>query len=739
MPHLGPVSRRALAGMLALLISPTALAVDFVVNNNTDATLGGSIVCTTTASNNCTLRAAIQAANNNPGADTIDLGTFDLTLQLSGSSENGAATGDLDVIEDLTIIGNKIGSRNIIDANLLDRVFHVLSGKLTLQHVSVTGGYVGIDLTTPTPNTEKDKRYGGGIYVQGSSTLVLSDVEVTGNEVWVIGDNNSLEMVGGGIYVDTGTVTSSNTVSYATAFIENSEITNNIAPSGGGIGNAGRADIRTTLIDGNTSTGSTAALTAIETDASINGGGIANLGGYLTLGNSTVSNNVSAATGGGLYIFNRGLNLGNVIITNTTVSDNEAKLNGGGIAAYAAPLSINNSTISGNFITTNSLGYKGSGGGIFNSGSLDVINSTISGNSGANSGGGIFNTSDLSLTNVTLYDNNALRCVACGTNGVLGGNELTVYHSSSDTGATPNVVLANTIIADGTGSEVTEPVCAGGAGYSAYINSIGHNIETGSGGTTCNLSALVNDQIITNAALNLGPLAKDLTYPGTQAVHPLLLPSLAKDAGLQTYCPNVDQRFLLRSDGLCDVGAYEYNASSTSGDSRVDLKATITDSPDQVKALKEQLTYKVTVSNLYVDTSATAVVVNVTLPSTYSFINLTYASTTVDPVCSAPTMPSNIVSCTISTLPGLGRVEFFITGVATEVGIISARVDVYNASPPDTFAQNNTKITVDTVVTHDNDDTTNYGSTGRGGGGGSPHPLTLLLAALLLAHRRIRN
>src|SRR5690606_24916998 len=64
---------------------------------------------------NSTLRAAIMESNARFGQDTIVLpaGTFKLTL--GGVDEDGAATGDLDITDDLTIVGAGAG-QTIIDA-----------------------------------------------------------------------------------------------------------------------------------------------------------------------------------------------------------------------------------------------------------------------------------------------------------------------------------------------------------------------------------------------------------------------------------------------------------------------------------------------------------------------------------------------------------------------------------------------------------------------------------------------
>ena len=68
-------------------------------------------------------------------------------------------------------------------------------------------------------------------------------------------------------------------------------------------------------------------------------------------------------------------------------------------------------TLSDSTVTNNSTLMNSSGIGIFNSGTLTLINSTVSGNSGPpgggfpNSGGGIYNSGALTLINSTVSGN----------------------------------------------------------------------------------------------------------------------------------------------------------------------------------------------------------------------------------------------------------------------------------------------------------------------------------------------
>ena len=158
------------------------------------------------------------------------------------------------------------------------------------------------------------------------------------------------------------------------------------------------------------------------------GGGILNMGGTLTVSDSTISGNIAASGGG---IFN---NDGTLTVTNSTVSGNYAP-SGGGILNDGT-LMVSNSTISGN--SANDSG----GGGIYNGGELTVINSTISGNStiGGGEGGGIYSGGTLTVSN-SIFSGDT----ATGGGGIFNnGGTLTVSAS----------VLASTDTCSGSGCPI---------------------------------------------------------------------------------------------------------------------------------------------------------------------------------------------------------------------------------------------------------------------------------------------
>jgi len=111
------------------------------LSDTTDTNLGDGQA--TDGSGNASLRSAIQETNFLAGDDTIILpaGTYNLTR--AGIGEDAASTGDLDITDDLTIVGSG-RDVTIIDANDIDRVFDLRDGA-TLT-VTVHGIHVSMEL-----------------------------------------------------------------------------------------------------------------------------------------------------------------------------------------------------------------------------------------------------------------------------------------------------------------------------------------------------------------------------------------------------------------------------------------------------------------------------------------------------------------------------------------------------------------------------------------------------------------
>ncbi|MEW5985891.1 MAG: choice-of-anchor Q domain-containing protein [Chloroflexota bacterium] len=349
----------------------------FTVNSIIDAVdaFPGNGICAT-ATGECTLRAAVQETNSLTGADTIIVpaGTYSLTVP--GAGENAAATGDLDILDDLTLSGDGAAT-TIVDGNSAvtsDRVFDVLEKTVSLSGLTVQGGRGrprggGIknegDLTlTGMTVAFNSAARGGGIYNLPNLDLTILSSEIHDNTA-ISGDSGG---DGGGIYAS------------GTLIIEDSTISRNVARRGGGIFKySGSMRLQNSFVTDNVVEGQRAT-----------GGGAEILGSTFVIENSQITGNVARGSaidvgGGGLYLDDSG------VISGSTISSNRVEglansLGGGGIYAPFTPVvTIINSTISGN----EALGQKG--GGIATSGDIQFYNSTVTANvAGEGQGGGLY-------------------------------------------------------------------------------------------------------------------------------------------------------------------------------------------------------------------------------------------------------------------------------------------------------------------------------------------------------------
>src|SRR6266581_1331928 len=266
--RVGPAGRIACLALVSLaapgLASP-GLAATFTVDTTADVVdaLSGDGVCAT-ATGACSLRAAVQESRALPGGDTIILPSGLYLLTIAGAGNNSATSGDLDISEDLTILG--AGARTtIIDGNRLDRVFDVrnpvpvvISG-VTIRNGAAPGSTAGGGIAAVNgPLTLTDVAFvgnsaggnGGAIFASG--TTVLTGCAVIGNSA---GDG------GGGIVIQNGALTLTNvTISGNTAVTD-----------GGGLQ---AANINATLTN-----------VTITANSASTGGGIFRFGGSVTLTN----------------------------------------------------------------------------------------------------------------------------------------------------------------------------------------------------------------------------------------------------------------------------------------------------------------------------------------------------------------------------------------------------------------------------------------------------------------------
>ncbi len=226
-----------------------------------------------------TLRECVKEANKFSGITlSVPAGTY--TLTITGQDEDAAATGDLDILSQITIQGAGAGSTVIqagTDAtNGIDRVFHLLADT-TLSDLTIQFGNLGTD------------KEGGGIYIDNAAVVNLTDLAV----------QNNTGKHGGGIYNKDGTLT-----------VTGSTLSGNSAANGhgGGLYHDGgtTATLTNVTFSGNSATGDgggiygndplTLVNVTLAGNSADKGGGIRRNGGIASLKNTIVANN-TAPTG----------------------------------------------------------------------------------------------------------------------------------------------------------------------------------------------------------------------------------------------------------------------------------------------------------------------------------------------------------------------------------------------------------------------------------------------------------
>ena len=264
----------------------------------------------------------------------------------------------------------------------------------------------------------------------------------------------------------------------------------------------------------------------------------------------------------GLYIDSSA----SVAIADLTIADGysapDTQSRGGGIY-NAGTLILINVAVTGNtayYGCLNDVVCNAYGGGIYSTGVLFLTGVTLSGNSALGSshaeGGGIYSSGAAYLVNVTLSGNTAniapaMRYCVCYRGGGLSVNASTWLTNVTFNGNTINYMQGGrTYGADlyGPATMVNTIVtyCADG------VVSQGHNVVSGNC-VTGNGADIV-------AAPLLGALANNGGYVATRA---LQWGSPAINTGESAACPATDARWAPREVEKCDIGAYEFNGPYT--------------------------------------------------------------------------------------------------------------------------------------------------------------------------------
>jgi hypothetical protein len=411
------------------------------------------------------LRAAVTAANTNPGADVIDFarglqGTVALT------------SGELGITDDVLIAGPG-ANRVAVSGSDLSRVFRIdAAAAVVMDGLTVTHG--------------NGLQRGGGIRNDG--TLTLSDAVVSNNKVVGIpGVGPATAAFGGGLY-NSGVLTILNTT-----FAGNRSFGADGLPGGTGSAGLGGA-ISSIPLDGSPAASATVSRCTFVDNWAVggnagaggsaggggNGGAIQNDNSFLTVSHSLFRDN--RAVGGSAPGFSGGFGAGGAI-TNASRFGNSA-------------LSVSDST----FVDNRALGGAGATGGVGRGGGIanfvafqappgsaftaisTVADSTLIGNravggagltSGIGQGGGIANENGgaITVTNSAIVLN---RAVGGAGDGGDGGNGLGggIFNGPSTAFGTTTLTLQGDLVAlnravGGAGDGGSDGLAQGGGLYLA--------------------------------------------------------------------------------------------------------------------------------------------------------------------------------------------------------------------------------------------------------------------------------
>ncbi len=595
--------RSAAALILVLLVAAAlparAATVTFNVDDASEApdTNTADGVCHT-ASNTCSLRAALQQATA-PSANTFVINLKAATYSVSTTLPTVNTT--------ITIEGTDAATRNIQSASpghpLLFNV--VMGGNLTLDHVTVSNAGHGaisiIDGSASITNSVVTENTQGAVYVNSSQTL--STLVLTND---TFSDNTNA--IGPGALE----------VSFANLVATNVTFQGNTGTVGGVAYLHGSSDYTQTFTGCTFSGNST-----IQS-----GGALWITAPKVTIDTSTFDDNTAS---GGLYgggaIYGGGPAPG-TLVTNSTFTNNHADNASGGNGGAIFALNVvraTNCTFSGNQST------KGLGGAVFagaNDGAeFDAVNCTFSGNKaaggGALAGGGA--SGILKLSNVTIAGNTATDTVAHGFGG----------------GGTYGAMQPRNSIVAGNTSAGGAPDCIGNFVSQGYTL-VGNN-------TDCTVNSVGSGDKIGTGASPIDPHLDSLKdNGGPTATMALLAASPAGDAGDPAGCEDqngttiaTDQRGQARtldgnSDGVarCDLGAYEA-AVGTFPSSTTTTTSTSTTSTTTTSTSTTTTTRPSTTTTTKPSTTST------TSPSTTTTSTITSTTSTTTSLASTTTTTSD--------------------------------------------------------------------------------------------------
>lgn len=364
----------------------------FVVTSNADVSDANDGVLT--------LREAIALANATAGTDTIvfDAAVFDggenslVRLTQGELSSNGALIIDGSTATDVTITGDAEGDDTLrTGTNLTD-----VKGSTADQLDDNTRVLAAADdttlqgLTITGGRTTATNADGGGVRVSGD--LILRDSQIIGNST-------------------TGT-----------------------ASEGGGVKATGFVHVVDSSVSDNHTTGNSA-----------RGGGFHAVGDAVILRSTLADNSTTGQEGDGGAV--RGDGAGGILVIDSTISGNSTSgrgSSGGGLQARHGDLVAINTTVVDNHASNTS---NSPGGGLHSNFDINIVNTTVTGNSSGTSGGGIQAEDNTRVANSIVagnagqpFDNVAAGNARISSNSTIGNDDVEeIFKETAPNAANPGV------------------------------------------------------------------------------------------------------------------------------------------------------------------------------------------------------------------------------------------------------------------------------------------------------------
>jgi hypothetical protein len=362
--------------------------------------------------NDCSLRGAIGLIPDfAPELYEIMIpdGEYYLNISTAPVSEDLNAEGDLDFPVAEIHLNGESQAGTIIDGNDTDRVLDTIGTYLTINDLTlrngrlltlegggggirINGGSLVLNRVTITQNSVEGvltADRGGGINETGSASLTITDSTISYNSAgWGGGidhrDNTPLVMTGSSVSFNTATRNGGGLILWGGMnTIERTLIMGNTGEVGGGISTdkGGTLTVTDSTIQDNNSTTS--------------GGGL-DIWGPTTLTNVSINHNYAAFSGGGLDVWGNPSVI-NVSMTNVTVIDNWTPGPGGGIyVGYLGAATLDHVTLAGNTAGGGGFAIQARYGGV--TAISTIISSSSSGSTCGFDNGGSLTSSNFNLS-----------------------------------------------------------------------------------------------------------------------------------------------------------------------------------------------------------------------------------------------------------------------------------------------------------------------------------------------------